>query len=124
MSSSTTLVGNLTRDPELKFVGNQGVAVAKFAIAVNRRVKKGTEYEDKTSYFDVTAFGSLAENVANSLRKGVRVIVSGRVEQETWESEGQKRSKVVVQADSVGPDLRFANVSVSRGEGKAAVEEW
>lgn len=123
MSSSTTLIGNLTRDPELRFA-DKGTAICKFALAVNRRVKKGNDYEDKTSYFDVTAFGSLAENVANSLTKGTRVIVSGRAEQETWEKDGQKRSAVVILADAVGADLRFANVSVSRGEGKAATEEW
>ncbi|MEI6710605.1 MAG: single-stranded DNA-binding protein, partial [Actinomycetota bacterium] len=81
-----TVVGNITRDPELKFL-TSGNAAMKFSIAVSRRWqnRQTQEWEEKTSYFDVQAYGSLAENCANSLQKGTRVIVSGRMEQRTWE---------------------------------------
>jgi single-strand DNA-binding protein len=115
-SNSITIVGNVTRNPELKFVGT-GLAIARFSVAVSRKVKE----EEKTSFFDVSAFGSLAENVANSVLKGTRVIVQGTLEQSTWETEaGEKKSKVEIKAEAVGPDLRFANVAVNRGEGYAA----
>jgi single-strand DNA-binding protein len=103
METSVTAVGNLTKDPELKFVSS-GKAVANFSIAVNK--KRGeTEY---TSYYDITAWGDLAENVASTLTKGTRVIVVGQLNQERFETNGQKRSAVVIVADAVGEDLRFA----------------
>lgn len=108
MTAQTSIVGNITRAPELRFTG-AGLAVASFGVAVNR--KKGDE--EVTSFFDVTAFGTLAEHVAE-LPKGCRVIVVGRLEQSTWEKDGEKRSKVAVVADEVGPSLRWATASVER----------
>lgn len=108
MSARVCLVGNMTRDPELRFTG-PGLAVCGFGVAVNR--KKGEE--EVTSFFDVTAFGSLAENVAG-LVKGARVIVTGRLEQSSWEKDGEKRSKVGIVADEIGPSLRWATASVER----------
>lgn len=103
--SNITLVGNLTRDPELKFT-QSGKAQTRFSIAVNRRWQKNGEWEEQVSYFDVTCWAVLAENVANGVVKGNRVIVSGRLEQRTWETkEGEKRSTVEVVADAVGLDL-------------------
>ena len=101
------LVGALTKDPELKF-GNNGNAICKISVAVNRKVKD----KETTSYFDCTAFGSVAEHIANSLKKGDRVVVQGTLTQDRWESaDGQKRSSISVLVDAIGPDLRFADAS-------------
>ena len=112
MTAQVTIVGNMTRDPELRFTPG-GLAVAGFGVAVNR--KRGEE--EQTSFFDVTAFGTLAENVCE-IGKGTRVIVVGRLEQRSWEQDGNKRSKVEIVADSIGPDVRWATVAVTRaGDG-------
>ena len=108
-----TEVGNLTRDPEIKF-GSTGNAFANFSIAVKRKSKDG---EEKVSFFDCTAFGSVAENLANSATKGTRVIVYGRMEQSNWEDkDGNKRTSFKVIADEVGVSLRFAAVLVAKAE--------
>jgi single-strand DNA-binding protein len=111
MTSAITIVGNLTADPELKFT-NSGQAQTRFSVAVNRKFKE----TETTSFFNVTAWGSLAENLANSVRKGTRVIVEGRLEQRSWETDkGEKRSTVEISANSVGADLRFNIVNVQNG---------
>ncbi len=117
MESATTLIGNLVRDPELRFT-QSGRAVANLSMAVSRRWKnQSDEWTEETSYFDVTVWASLAENVAASLAKGDRVVCAGRLEQQTWETnEGDKRSKVILVADAVGADLRFATVEIQRTE--------
>ncbi len=118
MSNTTTLSGNLTRDPEIRYT-KDGQANAIFGLAVNRRWQtRGTDtWEEATSFFDVVCWRELAENVAMSLVKGSRVIVTGRLEQHTWETEaGERRSRVEVTADEVGPSLRFATAEVSRNE--------
>ena len=100
---STTLIGRLTADPELKFT-NKGTSVTNFSIAVNR--KKGDE--DYVSYFDCIAWGDLAAGV-NTLKKGDRVIVHGYLNQDRYENkEGKTVSKTVLVADAVGNELRFA----------------
>jgi len=110
MTAQVTVVGNLTADPELKTT-KTGSSVLKVGVAVNRRWKnKQDEWEEETSFFDVNAWGELADNVASSLSKGSRVIVSGRLEQQSWEKDGQKQSKVVLVADDIGPSLRKAKV--------------
>jgi single-strand DNA-binding protein len=78
--NAITVVGNITRDPELKFL-NSGQAAVRISIAVNRRWqnRQTQEWEERVSYFDVSGYGSMAENAANSLTKGTRVIVSGRL---------------------------------------------
>ena len=113
--SSIVLVGNLTRDPELKFL-NSGLATVKFSLAVNRKFKDNRgEEKEQTSYFDCSALGSIAENIATSLKKGERAIVQGRLEQRTWDTpEGEKRSVVEVKVEACGADLRFAVTSTSR----------
>ena len=112
MTAQVTIVGNMTRDAELRFTPG-GLAVAGFGVAVNR--KRGEE--EQVSFFDVTAFGTLAENVCE-IGKGTRVIVVGRLEQRSWEQDGAKRSKVEIVADSIGPDVRWATVVVTRaGDG-------
>ena len=118
MSNSTTLSGNLTRDPEIRYT-RDGQANATFGLAVNRRwqPRGSDEWEESTSFFDVVCWRDLAENVALSLVKGTRVVVTGRLEQRSWEAEnGERRSRVEVTADDVGPSLRFATADVLRAE--------
>lgn len=115
-----TLVGNVTRDPELRFTPG-GMAVAQFGIAVNRRRqdRNTQEWTEETSFFDVVAYGTLAENVSESVPRGSRVIVDGRLEQRSWETnEGDKRSKIEVVADEIGPSLRWATAAVTKNERK------
>ena len=114
--NTVTVVGNITRDPELKFL-NSGQAAVRISIAVNRRWqnRQTQEWEERVSYFEVAGYGSMAENAANSLTKGTRVIVSGRLEQRSWETEnGDKRSVVEINADEIAPSLRFATAVVPR----------
>jgi single-strand DNA-binding protein len=118
MSNSSTLSGNLTRDPEIRYT-KEGQANATFGLAVNRRWQtRGSDtWEEATSFFDVICWRELAENVALSLVKGTRVIVTGRLEQHAWETDnGDRRSRVELTADEVGPSLRFATAEVSRTE--------
>ncbi len=111
--NNVIVVGNITRDPELRFTPG-GMAVASFGLAWNRRRQDG---EEETSFFDVTCFRNLAENVAESLTKGARVIVYGTLQQRSWEtSDGDRRSKVEILADDVGPSLRWATAEVTRNE--------
>ena len=112
--NTITLVGNATRDPELRYTTG-GRGVVNFGLACNRRYQSNGEWVEQTSFFDVTAWGTLGENVAASIQKGARVIVFGRLEQRSWENEdGEKRSKVEVIADSIGPDLRWAQAQVEK----------
>ena len=114
--NAITVVGNITRDPELKFL-NSGQAALKLSIAVNRRWqnRQTQEWEERVSYFEVVGYGAMAENAANSLTKGARVIVSGRLEQRSWETEnGDKRSIVEINADEIGPSLKWATAVVTR----------
>jgi single-strand DNA-binding protein len=114
--NSITVVGNITRDPELRFTTG-GRAVASFGIAVNRRYQVNNEWQEQTSFFDVVAWAQLGENAAASLSKGARVIVNGRLEQRSWETQdGEKRSKVEIIADEIGPSLRWATAQVTRNE--------
>ena len=112
-----TVVGNLTADPELRFTPS-GAAVATFGLAWNRRSTNARgETEEQVSFFDVTCWRQLAENVAESLAKGTRVVVYGRLEQRSWETnDGEKRSKVEIIADDVAPSLRWATASITRND--------
>jgi len=94
------LVGRLTRDCEMKYT-NSGAAVAKFSIANNQRRKKGEEWVDEASFFDITLWGKAAEAVSKYLTKGKQVAVAGTLKQERWEQEGQPRSKVAITAEHV-----------------------
>ncbi len=116
--NAVTLVGNITRDPELRFT-NTGQATASFGLAVNRRWqnRQTQEWEEATSFFDVVCWREMAENAAESLTRGSRVIVTGRLEQRSWETpDGDKRSKVEVVADEVGPSIRWATAQVTKNE--------
>jgi single-strand DNA-binding protein len=115
--NAVTIIGNCTRDPELRYT-NSGMQVASFGVAINQRRRNNDtgQWEDgETSYFDISCFRELAENVAESVSKGTRVIVSGTLRQRSWETpDGDKRSKVEIIADEVGPSLRWATAQVER----------
>ncbi len=113
-TNSVTLIGNLVDDPELRFTPS-GVAMAKVRFAVNRRYQRNGEWQEETSFFGGTLWREAAENAAESLQKGTRVIVTGRLEQRSWETaEGEKRSVVEVSIDEMGPSLRWATAQVTR----------
>ncbi|GIU84662.1 MAG: hypothetical protein KatS3mg008_1437 [Acidimicrobiales bacterium] len=114
--NTVTVVGNVTRDPELRYTPS-GQAVCTFGVAVNRRWqnKQSGDWEEDTSFFDVTCWAQLAENVVESLQKGTRVLVTGRLDQRSWDTQdGERRSKVEIVAEEVGPSLRFATAKVER----------
>ena len=115
--NTVTLVGNITDDPELRFTPS-GAAVANFTVAVNRRFKNGDRWEDRLDgFFRCSCWREMAENAAESLQKGTRVVVVGRLQQRSWEDqEGNKRSAVEVQVDEVAPSLRWATASVQKSQ--------
>jgi single-strand DNA-binding protein len=118
-----TIVGNLTSDPELRFTPS-GAAVASFTVASSSRVmdKQTNEWKDgDTTFLRCNVWRQYAENVAESLQRGMRVIVNGRLKQRSYETkEGEKRTVYEVEVDDVGPALRYATAKVtkvSRGTG-------
>ncbi len=117
--NTVTVVGNVTRDPELRFT-NSGQATASFGLAVNRRWqnRQTQEWDEQVSFFDVVCWREMAENVSESLTKGSRVVVTGRLEQRSWEDKntGDKRSKIEIVADEVAPSLRWATAQITRNE--------
>ena len=118
MSNSTTVTGNLTREPEIRYT-REGQAIAQLGVAVNRRWqdRRPRSGRSATSFFDVVCWRDLAENAAGHLAKGMRIMVTGRLEQRTWETdEGDRRSKVEIVAEEIGPSLRFATATVARNE--------
>lgn len=118
-TNNVTLIGNATRDPELRFTTG-GRAVASFGLAVNRRWQSNGEWQEQVSFFNIICWGDLGENVATSLTKGSRAIVTGRIEQRNYEtSDGEKRNVFEVVADEVGPSLRWATAVVERTERSA-----
>lgn len=111
--NTVTVVGNVTRDPELRFTPS-GAAVTNFGVAWNLKNRDG---EESVSFFDVTCWRNLAENVAESITKGTRVVIYGRLDQRSWETQdGDRRSKVEIIADEVAPSLRWATADVTRNE--------
>jgi len=115
VDNQVMLVGNLTDDPELRFTPN-GAAVANFRLAVTPRVREGDQWRDgETSFFRINVWRQQAENIAETLQKGTRCIVVGRLRTRSWETpEGEKRSVTEVEADEVGPSLKFATAKVER----------
>jgi single-strand DNA-binding protein len=112
--NSVTLVGNVTKDPELRYTTG-GRGVASFGLAVNRWYQVNGEWQEQVSFFNIVAWGDLGENAAASISKGNRVIVTGRLEQRSYETkEGEKRSVTEVIADELGPSLRWAQVQIER----------
>jgi single-strand DNA-binding protein len=124
MSTMTTVVGNLTDDPELRFTPS-GNAVVKFSVAVNRRTfdRQTNEWKDAgTDFHRVTAWSKLAENIAATLQKGSRAVVYGELRQHHWEDEKtkDKRSAWELNAHAVGPDLTFATATVTKTKAAGA----
>jgi single-strand DNA-binding protein len=122
-----TITGNLTDDPEVRFTPN-GNAVANFRLAVTARVRDGETWRDgDTSYFRINVWRQLAEHVADSLSKGDRAVVIGRLRSRSWETpEGERRSVVEVEADEVAPSLRWAIAKPNRtsnGGVKGGIDE-
>ncbi|MDG9677603.1 single-stranded DNA-binding protein [Micromonospora sp. DH14] len=115
--TTVTVVGNLTADPELRFTP-AGVALVKFTVASTPRVfdRNSGEYRDGDPLFlSCTAWRDLAEHIAESLAKGTRVVVAGRLRLSRWENEeGEKRSAYGLDVDEVGPSLRFAAATVKK----------
>lgn len=115
MNGNITLAGNLTRDPELRMT-NAGAAVARLSLAVDRRWRTATgEWDERTTYYTVVAWGSLGEHAGVSLHRGDRVVVNGRVEVVSWVAEGEgRRSSVEIVADEIGASLRWATAQVTK----------
>jgi single-strand DNA-binding protein len=120
---TVTVVGNLTADPELRFTPS-GAAVASFTVAASSRYldRQTNEWKDTDPVFmRCSVWRQYAENVAETLQKGMRVIVQGRLKQRSYETrEGEKRTVVEMEVDDVGPALRYATAKVTRtarGEG-------
>lgn len=112
--NTVTLVGNCTKDPELRYTTG-GKGVASFGLAVNRRWQQNGEWQEAVSFFNVVAWGDLGENAAASLTKGNRVFVTGRLEQRSYDDkEGVKRSVTEVVADDLGPSLKWAQATIER----------
>jgi single-strand DNA-binding protein len=112
--NQVAIVGNITDDPELRYT-QSGAALAGFTVAVSHRSKHNGEWQDVSDgFFRCTAWRSVAENAAKSLKKGQRVMVIGKLIQRSFETEGQKRTVVEIQVQHVGPDLQFATAQVEK----------
>lgn len=98
--NNVAIVGRLTRDMEVKYT-NSGMAIGNFNIAVNRSVKRNEQWTDEVSYIEVTTFGKTVENLQQYLVKGKQVAVSGYLKQDRWERDGQKFSKIGINADVI-----------------------
>jgi len=119
---STTIIGNLVKDPELKFSGG-GNAILNFSVAVNRRFTTQNEQKEEVSYFDCVLFGEAATNAVESLRKGNRVIVTGRLHQNNYtDKEGGKKSRIEIVCDDLGLSFKFATALVAQKATGAGTE--
>lgn len=123
------LMGNLTRDIELRFLPS-GTPIVEVGMAVNDRVKRGDEWVDETCFVEVTVFGKRAETMAQYLSKGSSILVDGRLKYSQWEKDGVKRSKLTVIADSVqfvgkggGGQPKNEAVTVAAPEDGSVVDE-
>lgn len=120
------LIGNATRDPELRYTP-AGHAVASFGVAVNTRKKgpNGEWVDGESKFYDVVCWRDLAENVVESITKGTRVVCVGEWDQRSWETDdGSKRSKIELVADEVGPSLRWATATVTRTARKGGANSY
>ena len=124
-TSSITIAGNLTRDAEIRYT-RDGQATTALSVAVNHRWqnRQSQEWEESTSFFDVVCWRDLAEHAALSLTRGARIVVTGRLEQRSWETDdGETRTKVELVADDIGASLRFATVDVHKVQRHASTED-
>ena len=126
-----TIIGNLTADPEVK-VTDSGQALARFTVASTPRTfdRDANQWKDGTStFFRCAAWRTLAEHVADSLTKGSRVVLSGRIRQHDWKTpEGENRSMLAVEVDDIGASLRFTTVAINgkntNGSGGPSDDPW
>jgi single-strand DNA-binding protein len=111
----TTIIGNLAEDPEFRFTQN-GIAVTNLRVAVTQRIQQEGQWRDgDTSFLKVNVWRGQAEHLADSLTKGDRVMVTGRLRQRSWETpEGDKRSVAEIEADEIGASLKWATAKVER----------
>lgn len=117
-----TIVGNLTADPELRYLSS-GIPVASFTVASTPRTlnKQTQQWDDGEAMFvRCSVWREYGENVANSLTKGTRVIVTGRLQSRSYEKDGQKRSSLELQVDEIGPSLRYATAQVVKASRNGA----
>lgn len=113
--NTVVVSGNLTRDPEFRSLPN-GTPVCELGLAVNDRIKDDTgNWTDRANFFDVTVWGGMGEWASRNLRKGAGVTIEGRLRYESWETDGQKRSKVKIVANSIVP--RDAGAGAQGGNG-------
>ena len=105
--NNVCLVGRLVKNAEFRQIGGQ--SNGRFSVAVNKSRKINDQWEDEVSYIDIQAWGRLAENMQGRLLQGTKVTVSGSLKQERWEQNGEKRSKVLVQADQIDAPKEQAN---------------
>lgn len=118
MSAEITIVGNLGMDPELRFTA-EGTAVARFSVGVTKRILRGDEWVDgETSWYDCSAWRQLGEHCAESLSRGMRVIVTGVIEQRTYEKDGETRYAWGVSVRNVGVDLTFGTAEFTKAGAK------
>ena len=128
--TTITVVGNLTADPDMRFLPT-GTAVANFTVASTPRTfdRQASEWKDgETTFLRCNAWRQQAENVAESLNRGMRVIVTGRLKQRSFETrEGEKRTVFELDGDEIGPALRYATAKVTkviRSTGQAVEDPW
>jgi len=121
VDNTVTLVGTITQDLELRHTAN-GAAVLDINIAQNKRTRQpdGTWVDGDAMFFVCTVWRDMAEHANATLGKGMRIIVTGRLDYQTWESDGQNRSKIKVLVDEIGPSLRWATANVERTSGSAS----
>jgi single-strand DNA-binding protein len=115
MYNKVILIGNLTKDPELRYTP-QGTPVASFRLAVNYRYKQNDDMKQETTFIDIVIFGKQAESCSQYLNKGSSALVEGRLQERRWESDGQQRSKFEVVAQSV----KFLSPKKSGAQGAPA----
>ena len=124
MSTTITIDGNITNNPELKITPN-GHALATFSVAVSNREKKAGEWVDApATYHDIEAWNTLGENIDASLGKGAAILVTGIIRTHTWDDKdtGQKRSRNVITATNVGPSLKYATATVTKAARRSEAE--
>lgn len=121
MTTHITITGNLGTDPEMRFTPTGAPVMSVNVAVVNRKKVDNKWVDDNTTWYRVIAWRYLAEHVAESLHSGMRVIVSGSLINREWETrEGEKRYTLEITADSMGPDLAFATVSVHKATRETA----
>lgn len=111
-----TICGNVASDPDLRFLSS-GVAVCNFTVAATPRVKQGESWSDgETMWVRCAVWRETAEHVAESIEKGCRVLVHGRLKVRSWEQDGQKRTGIEMDIEHVGPELRYATAKVIKAQ--------